>query len=108
MAARFEKAFVKAVVKHAAIKKQIEKKVRVIVEHPAELGEPLKGNWRGFFSCPVKRSFLIIYLYCKACRGRGDAALVACADCSTCPDETVKFVLFGTHDAVYSASVGPR
>ncbi len=66
MQVRFEKAFSKALERHASIKKQVEKKVRMIMEHPIAMGEPLKGNWRGFYSCPVRRSFIIIYLFCEA------------------------------------------
>lgn len=101
MEALFEKAFVKSLRKHAAIKKAVEKKVRMIMEHPVELGEPLKGNVRGFYSCPVKRSFIIIYLYCGACRRKGDDGIVACADCNERDDETIKFVLLGPHDEAY-------
>ena len=102
MKAEFEKVFLKSLRKHAGIKKQIEQKVRQIMEHPVELGEPLKGNLRGFYSCPVKRNFIIIYLYCAACRKKGDAEFVACSDCFTTSDETIKFVLLGPHDEVYS------
>jgi len=101
MEALFEKRFVKALVKHSGIKKQVEQKVRMIMEHPVMLGEPLKGNWRGFYSCPVKKSFIIIYLYCSACRKKGDDAFVACADCGDRDDETLKFVLLGPHDEAY-------
>ena len=87
MKAEFEKAFLKGVRKHSSIKKQIEQKVRQIIEHPVELGEPLKGKLRGFYSCAVKRNFIIIYLYCS--------------NCSTTSDETIKFVLLGPHDEVY-------
>ena len=98
MEARFEKAFLKAVKKHANIKKQIELRIRQIMEYPVELGEPLKGNLRGFYSCPVKRNFIIIYLYCASCQKKGDAEFVACSDCSTTSNETIKFVLLGPHD----------
>ena len=101
MEAQFEKAFLKALKKHAGIKKQIEQKVRQIMAHPIELGEPLKGNLRGFYSCPVKRNFIIIYLYCAACRKKGDDDVVACMDCATNMDETIKFVLMGPHDEAY-------
>jgi mRNA-degrading endonuclease YafQ of YafQ-DinJ toxin-antitoxin module len=101
MEAKFEKAFLKAVKKHAGIKKQIEQKVRQIIEHPVEMGEPLKGIFRGFYSCPVKRNFIIIYLYCGVCRKKGYDGFVACADCSTTPNETIKFVLVGPHDEAY-------
>jgi len=102
MKAEFEKAFLKGVREHAGIKKQIGQKVRQIMKHPVELGEPLKGNLRGFYSCPVKRNFIIIYLYCDVCRKKGDAEFVACSDCSTISDDTIKFVLLGPHDEVYS------
>jgi addiction module RelE/StbE family toxin len=101
MDVRFEKAFLKAVKKHAGIKKQIERKVRQIIEHPIELGEPLKGNFRGFYSCPVKKSFIIIYLYCGICRKKGDDIYVVCADCAETADEAIKFVIVGPHDAAY-------
>ncbi len=101
MQVRFEKAFSKALERHASIKKQVEKKVRMIMEHPIAMGEPLKGNWRGFYSCPVRRNFIIIYLFCEACRKKGDDVLVACSDCSSCSDDTLKFVVFGTHDDAY-------
>ena len=102
MKAKFETAFLKGVKKHTSIKKQVEQRVRQIMKHPVELGEPLKGNLRGFYSCPVKRNFIIIYLYCAACRKKGDAEFVACSDCSESPDETIKFVVLGPHDEGYS------
>ncbi len=49
--------------KHASLKKSAQKKVDMIIEHPLTIGEPLKGNFRGYYSCPVKKNFLIIYLY---------------------------------------------
>jgi len=55
MEARFEADFLKAVKKHASIKKKVKKKVDMIIENPIAFGEPLKGNWQGFYSCPVKR-----------------------------------------------------
>jgi len=102
MKAKFEKEFLKGVRKHSGMKKQIEKKVSQVMEHPVELGGPLKGNLRGFYSCPIKRNFIIIYLYCAACRKKGDAEFVACSDCSATSDETIKFVLLGPHDEVYN------
>jgi len=99
----FEKAFVKALRKHAGIKKQVENKVRMIMEQPLALGEPLKGSFRGFYSCAVKKSFIIIYLYCHVCRKKGDDAFVVCSDCSDRDDETIKFVFLGPHD-----EAGPR
>jgi len=101
MDVRFESAFVKALKKHAAVKKDVERKVRMVMEHPVELGEPLKGDFRGFYSCPVKRSFIMIYLYCAACRKKGDDEFVLCSDCDETPGETLKFVLLGPHDKAY-------
>jgi mRNA-degrading endonuclease YafQ of YafQ-DinJ toxin-antitoxin module len=101
MEVKFEKAFLKAVKKHAGLKKQIEAKVKQIIEHPKELGEPLRGGLRGYYSCPVKRNFIIIYLYCHACRKKGDDPYVACSDCSETDDETLKFLIIGPHDDAY-------
>ncbi len=102
MEAKFETAFVKALKKHNAIRKHVERKVRMIMEHPVAMGEPLKGNFRGFYSCPVRKNFLIIYLYCSACRKKGDDAIVACFDCDDCSDETIKFILLATHNDAYN------
>ena len=99
---QFETAFLKAVKKHSSIKKQIKKKVDMILENPIAFGEPLKGNWQGFYSCPVKRSFIIIFLYCDVCRKKGDDLVVACSDCEDTPNQTVKFVLLGPHDDAYN------
>ena len=101
MEVKFEKAFLKAVKKHVGIKKQIEATVKQIIEHPVEFGEPLKGKLRGFYSCPVKRNFIIIYLYCNVCRKKGDDEFVACSDCSETEDETLKFLILGPHDETY-------
>ena len=99
--ARFEAAFLKSVKKHAAIKKLVQKKVDLILENPVAFGEPLKGKWQGFYSSPVKRNFIIIYLYCEVCRKKGDNVVVACSDCSETADKTIKFVLLGPHDDAY-------
>jgi len=101
MEAQFEDAFLKALQKHASIKKLVQKKVDLILENPVAFGEPLKANWQGFYSFPVKRNFIIIYLYCEACRKKGDDAVVLCHDCAEMPDNTVKFVLLGPHDMAY-------
>lgn len=101
MEARFEAAFLKAVRNHSSIKKLVKKKVDMIIENPVAVGEPLKGNWQGFYSCPVKRNFIIIYLYCGVCRKKSDDVIVACSDCSETQDHTIKFVLLGPHDKAY-------
>ena len=97
----FSDNFADSVKKYSSIKDSIRKKVDMIAASPISLGEPLKGNFRGYYSCPVRRNFLIIFLYCSTCRKKKDDNLVLCADCSTCADDTIKFVALGPHDKVY-------
>jgi len=87
--------------KFSSIKKAVKKKVDMIIEEPIALGEPLKGNFRGYYSCFVRRNFIIIYLYCKVCRKKGDGEIVICSDCNKCPDDTIKFVDIGSYDNPY-------
>jgi Txe/YoeB family toxin of Txe-Axe toxin-antitoxin module len=101
MIALFSDDFVYSLKKHAALKKAVQKKINIIISNPVGLGEPLKGNFRGYYSVPVKRNFLIIYLYCLVCRRRGDNEIVRCHDCPGCADETVKFVQLGPQDRAY-------
>ena len=98
----FSDDFADSVKKHSSIKDAIRKKVDMIAESPIALGEPLKGIFRGYYSCPVRRNFLIIFLYCSICRKKKDDSIVLCADCSQCADNTIKFVALGPHDKVYS------
>ncbi len=98
---KFESAFLKAIKKHSSIKKQVKKKVDMIIENPIAVGEPLKGNWQGFYSCPVKRNYIIIYLYCASCRKKGTDTVVLCSDCNNSQNDTLKFVLLGPHDKAY-------
>lgn len=101
MELQFEDAFLKALKKHSSIKKQVQKKVDMIARDPIAMGEPLKGNWQGFYSCPVKKNFIIICLYCEICRKKKDDMVVACSDCGTTENETIKFILLGPHDQAY-------
>ena len=101
METHFETAFLEALKKHASIKKLVKKKVDMIIANPLTIGEPLKGNWQGFYSCPVKRNFIIIYLYCEVCRKKGDNTVVLCNDCHDRSDKTLKFILLGPHDKAY-------
>lgn len=101
MEALFSDAFVDSLKKHISLKKAIQKKVDMIVENPIRMGEPLKGNFRGYYSCPVKRNFIIIYLYCRVCRKKKDQGIVICHDCSECNDETIKFIALGPHEEAY-------
>ena len=97
----FSHPFVKSLKKYSSIKKSIKKKVDLIIENPVALGEPLKGNFRGFYSYPVKRNFIIIYLYCQTCRKKGDDSIVLCSDCHKCSDNTIKFIDLGPHNRTY-------
>ncbi len=97
----FSDVFVKSLKKYSSIKKSIKKKVDMIAENPIALGEPLKGNFRGYYSCPVRKNFLIIYLYCSICRKKGDDEIVLCSDCHKYSDDTIKFVDLGPHDHTY-------
>ena len=97
----FSDDFVISLRKHSAKKEAVRKKVDMICESPVALGEPLKGNFRGYYSCPVRRNFLIIFLYCSICRRKGDDAIVLCEDCPECPDDTIKFIALGPHDNAY-------
>jgi len=102
MRADFSGNFINSLKRHSSIKKEIQTKVDMIIKNPLMLGEPLKGNFRGFYSSPVKKNFLIIYLYCLPCRKKGDDKVVLCSDCENCADETIRFVALGPHDLAYS------
>jgi mRNA-degrading endonuclease YafQ of YafQ-DinJ toxin-antitoxin module len=97
----FSDDFVTSLKRHSAIKGAVQKKVDMIAAAPLALGEPLKGNLRGYYSCPVRRNFLIIFLYCSTCRKKGDDAIVLCSDCRECTDDTIKFIALGPHDKIY-------
>ena len=53
MNALFSDVFIKSLKKHAALKKAVQKKVDMILTNPIGMGEPLRGNFRGYYSCPV-------------------------------------------------------
>ena len=101
MKALFSDDFITSLKFHASLKKAVRKKVDMILEKPIAFGEPLNGNFRGYYSAPVRKNFIVIYLYCMICRKKGDDKIVKCHDCSVCPDDTVKFVLLGPHDSAY-------
>ncbi len=101
MEAIFSDTFKKSLRKDSSLKKSIKKKVDMIIEHPIALGEPLKGNLRGYYSCPVRKNFLIIFLYCMVCRKKGDDEIVLCKECDSCADDTIKFIDLGPHDQAY-------
>jgi hypothetical protein len=94
----FSNAFVASLKMHATLKNAVKKQLDMIIENPIALGEPIKGNFRGFYSVQVIKRFLIIYLYCKNCRNKGDNVIVLCNDCRTTADDTIKFIALGPHD----------
>lgn len=97
----FSSDFKKSLIKYSSIKKVVKNKVDMIIENPIQLGEPLKGNFRGYYSCPVKKNFLIIYLFCEVCRKKNDDVVVRCYDCQECSDDTLRFIALGPHDKAY-------
>ena len=97
----FSDIFVKSLKKYRSLKKSIKLKVDMIAKNPIALGEPLKGNFRGYYSYPVRKDFLIIYLSCKICRKKGDDEIVLCNNCHKCSDNTIKFIDLGPHDYIY-------
>ena len=101
----FSEAFLQSLKIHSAIKKVVQRKVDMIIQSPIAFGEPLKGSFHGYYSCPVKKNFLVIYLHCRVCRKKGDDGVVLCADCTQCPDDTVKFVALGPHNEAYKNMV---
>lgn len=50
----------------------------------------------------LKKNFLIIYLYCRSCRAKGDDKTVLCHDCVKCTNDTIKFVDLGPQDKAYA------
>ena len=97
----FSKSFLRSLKKHSSLREAIKRKVDMIIQNPVSLGEPLKGNFRGYYSASVKKNFLIIFLYCNSCRKKGDDETVLCNDCSDCKNDTIKFIEIGPHDRVY-------
>lgn len=97
----FSQSFLRSLKKHSSLKEEVKRKVDMIIKNPISLGEPLKGNFRGFYSTPIKKNFLIIFLYCDSCRKKGDDKIILCDDCMECSDSTLKFIGIGPHDKVY-------
>ena len=97
----FSESFLRSLKKHSSLRETIKRKVDMIIQNPVSLGEPLKGNFRGYYSTVVKKNFLIIFLYCNSCRKKGDDKIILCSDCIGCSDDTLKFIEIGPHDKVY-------
>jgi mRNA-degrading endonuclease YafQ of YafQ-DinJ toxin-antitoxin module len=96
----FSKSFLRSLKKHSSLKEAIKRKIDMIIQNPVSFGEPLKGNFRGYYSASVKKNFLVIFLYCNSCRKKVEDEIVLCSDCLECSDDTLKFVEIGPHDRV--------
>lgn len=81
----FRPEFKKDLKKYASIRLAVQKKIDSLLEAPAGFGEPLKGDLCGFSSCPVKKSFIIVYVYCRECRLRGYQEIHRCPECDETP-----------------------
>ena len=99
--ARYFPEFAQAIKRYSNVKRSAEKKIQALLENPFGFGEPLKYDLLGLCSCPVKKGFIIIYVYCKECRIKGYEKINACEDCTQTPDEVVKFITIGPHDLAY-------
>ena len=97
----FSESFLRSLKKYSSLREAIRRKVDMIIQNPVALGEPLKGNFRGYYSASIKKNFLVIFLYCNSCRKKGEDEIVLCSDCLECSDDTLKFVEIGPHDKVY-------
>ena len=97
----FSESFLRSLKKHSSLKEAIKRKVDMIIQSPVSLGEPLKGNFRGYYSTSVKKNFLIIFSYCNSCRKKGDDKIILCIDCLKYSDDTLKFIEIGPNDRVY-------
>lgn len=97
----FADDFVASLKKHSAIKEGVRKKAEMIAANPIGLEVPLKGNFRGCYSCTVHQNFLIIFFLLRDLpQIKGDDAKVLCADCAECANDTLKFVALGPHDQI--------
>lgn len=93
--------FSNALVKYSGIRKLLQKKIERLLDNPRGFGEPLKYDLEGLSSFPVRRNFIVIYVYCRECRIKGYQMLNDCPDCAQTSDEVVKFLTFGPHDSAY-------
>jgi len=97
--------------RYAAMKKQIEKKIRAILADPYHNTEALQkrphGDLRGIRSKRIDRNFRILFAICEECRvmlpDLHDKR--ACRSCDPkFPGNTVVFFAVQPHDVVYDAS----
>ena len=99
--ARYLPEFAEAIKKYSSVKKSAEKKIANLLKTPFSYGEPLKHSLEGLKSCPVKKNFILIYVYCRECRLKNYQNINACQDCDQTPDEVVKILTIGPHALAY-------
>jgi len=99
--AKYLPEFVEALKKHSNIRKSAKKKIESLLENPLNYGEPLKHELQGLSSFPVRKNFLIVYVYCRECRIKNYQEINCCKDCDNTPDEVVKFLTIAPHDLAY-------
>jgi len=102
--ARYLPEFARALQKYSNIRKSAKRIIESLLKNPLNFGEPLKHNLTGLSSCPVKKNFIIIYIYCRECRIKNYQLINGCSDCYQTPDETVKFLTIGPHDLAYKTA----
>jgi len=102
--ARFTPEFDAALIKYSNVKKSAQTKIGILCQNPLGFGEPLKYDLEGLSSIPVKKGFIIIYVYCRECRIKGYHKINNCHGCEKTPDEVIKFLTIGPHDKAYKAS----
>jgi len=96
--AYFAPEFEQDMVTYSHIRKQIKKKVDMVLAHPYELGEPLKYDLEGLRSVPVRKNYLLIYMIYKEWKTKGLAEIPGWLDLS---DDTVVFLTIKPHDIAY-------
>lgn len=99
--ARYLPEFARALQRYSGIRKSAKRTVESLLENPLGFGEPLKYDLIGLSSCPVKKNFIIVYVYSRECRIKNYQKINACQDCAQTPNEVVKFLTIGPHDLAY-------
>lgn len=94
---------------YPSMRRQIEKRVRRILEAPYHRSHPLgQGKWedlRGLRSAPfLGGKYVFLIAICEECLANGFQTVnkCSCGDaCKELPLERVVFIAFGRHDLVY-------
>jgi Txe/YoeB family toxin of Txe-Axe toxin-antitoxin module len=102
----YKPQFAKDVKTYAAMKKQIEKKVKKILADPYFNSEPLekkgKHDLRGLRSKRIDKNFRIIFAICEECKQLFPAKGKPCRYCKAdLPTKSVVFFTVRPHKIVY-------